>query len=68
MTKVVYTTAAGFEPTRECPNGFQVHHLNDLVKQPFILAKTIVRHIHTHRQTDRQTDIQTHYITFIQMT
>ena len=33
---VSFTTAAGFEPTRECPNGFQVHHLNHSVKQPFI--------------------------------
>ena len=28
------STAAGFEPTRECPNGFQVHRLNHSARQP----------------------------------
>ena len=31
------TVAAGFEPAREFPNGFQVHRLNHSAKQPKIM-------------------------------
>ncbi len=31
----ILSTAAGFEPTREFPNGFQVHRLNHSAKQPY---------------------------------
>lgn len=30
---LIYTTAIGFEPMREYPSGFLVHHLNHSVKQ-----------------------------------
>ena len=37
------TTAAGFEPTREFPNGFLVHHLNRSVKQPILQTEEILQ-------------------------
>jgi hypothetical protein len=33
------SVAAGFEPAREFPNGFQVHRLNHSAKQPVLLLK-----------------------------
>ena len=36
------SVAAGFEPAREFPNGFQVHRLNHSAKQPVFLRRKMM--------------------------